>query len=884
MSTRNLEHMFQPRAIAVIGNETLSEDRYLRLLHNLLAGPAPGPVMPVLAGHESVAGMLAYPEVGALPRAPDLAVLCKPLSGAGAIVDALGRLGCRAVLLLDDACARPGAAPDADAIRAVLEAARPYTLRVLGPDALGFALPATGLNASLLARAPARGHVAVLSHSAAMLRVIVDWALERDLGFSHVMSLGNRSDVDFADMLDHLAQDARTRAILLYVEGIHKPRKFLSAARIAARIKPVVVLRPRDPCLEADEDAIYDAAFRRAGLLRVENLEQLTRSVETLSTARPAYQDRLAILANSRSLGLLAVESLLAHGGQLAALQPQTRERLIGLAAGLDPQGAVVDLGDHAGPEAFGQGLTALLADGGNDAVLVAHAATGMEEDVAVARVLAPLAARSDRLVLAAWAGGTLAGEAARIFRAERIACFDNPGEAARVFTRIVRHTRNMEMLAATPPSLPEVFTPDTGAARKLIARALAQGREALTPLEAARLLGAYGIDMVPARQARDARAAAHAAERIGYPVVLKVLSPDVPRKTDVGGVRSGLESAQMVREAARRMLRRVRKLAPDARLDGFVVQPMMVRGGAWELRVSMHPSPGFGPVLGFGHGGTEAEAIQDLAYALPPLNVKLARELIAGTRISRLLETSPARHVDMDRLALMLIKVAQMIVDLGEITSLAIDPLWVDANRVLAMDARVRIAPSPPGAAIARLAIRPYPRELEEMLTLRDGRRVLLRPIVPEDEPALQDMVRRTPPEDLRLRFFQPIRELSHAMAARLTQLDYDREMALAVTEPGVPGRAPIHAVVRMILHPSLEQAEYAIIVTREMGGQGLGTGLMKRIIDYARSRGVAELYGEVLRENHAMLHLATKLGFQTSPEGADPAVIRVTLPLSGR
>lgn len=433
-----------------------------------------------------------------------------------------------------------------------------------------------------------------------------------------------------------------------------------------------------------------------------------------------------------------------------------------------------------------------------------------------------------------------------------------------------------------TPPSIPTEFTPDLPKARGIIQQALDTGRDRLNVEEASELLAAYDIPMVTTRVARSPSEAADKAEELGGNVALKILSPDVPDRAAVGGFALALDTPEEVLAAASAVLRRVQHWTPDARIEGFAVQPMLARHSAYEVIIGVRTGRLFGstPVLLFGHGGMESQVINDIAYALPHLNMHLAHELMSRTRLYSVLKSSPGRPADLDGVALTLIKVSQMIVDLGEIVELDINPLWVGANGVLALNAVISIAPAQ-GEATGRLAIRPYPKELERTIPLPDGRTFHMRPILPEDEPVLQAMVRRMRPEDRRLRFFQPIKELSHDMAARLTQLDYDREMAFVMTGEGVAGKADIWGVVRLNADPDLEKAEYAIALDPSMTGLGLGPMLMRCIIEYARKRGIRELYGEVLRENESMLKLNRALGFVVKAETDDPGLVRVSLPL---
>ncbi|MDX1605514.1 MAG: bifunctional acetate--CoA ligase family protein/GNAT family N-acetyltransferase [Candidatus Competibacterales bacterium] len=865
MSIRNLKTLFKPRSVAVIGKGRKAGAADAALVRNLMLGGFEGPVMPVNPDRQAVHGILAYPSLAALPLAPDLAIITTPLEGAPATITELGARGTRAVLLINDRILTPRNEQDRPLIQALLEAARPHTLRLLGPDGLGFAAPPNQLNATLSQARLGAGGIALIGQSGAVMRAVMDWAEAREIGFSHLISTGARIDVDFADLLDYLAQDGRTRAILLYLEGTRKSRKFMSAARIAARIKPVIVLKPQgaDPV----EEAVYDAAFRRAGILRVGTIEQLFNSVETLATVKPIRQDGLVIVSNSRSIALLAGDALQRAGGRLAGSDDPSRSNPL-------------DLGDQAGPEDYEKALRTLLATAGVGAVLVLHSPTSIRNDLACARAVAEVAAAGPRPVLTSWLGAA-AGSAQALFKRHKVASYRNPEAAVEAFVRLVQYGHTQALLTETPASVPEQFVPDTATARAIVRAALDTGRARLNPYEAGQLLGAYGIAMLETRFAADPDAAADVAAGLGNSLTLKILSPDLAHKSDVGGVVFGLESPREVRKAAVEMQARVGELMPGATIDGFLLQPTRIRHGAFELTLGVRTGRGFGPVLRFGHGGTEAEVIDDLAYALPPLNMHLARELMGRTRIFASLDSRSGRRADLDAIAVTLLKVAQLVIDLGEIVSLDINPLWADARGVIALDAVVEIAACEPGHATRRLAIHPYPRELEQTLTLDDGRTLMLRPIMPEDAPPLRAMVQRAPAEDLRLRFFQPIRELSHAMAARLTQLDYDREMAFAVTDPGPPGEAEIWGVVRLTADSDLEKAEYAILLDRAMIGRGLGRWLLQHLIDYARSRGIGELYGEVLRENRPMLKLNQALGFTIGTEPDDPSLRLVTLRL---
>jgi acetyltransferase len=880
MTVRNLEYLFKPKAIALIGQ---GNDAELVIARNLMNAGFGGPIMPVNRSRRALGGMLTFPDVDSLPLTPDLAVINAPLTEAPALIQRLGERGTRAAAIVSDGLRLP---PDTDRTalyQAMLDAARPHLLRMLGPGSLSLCVPGAALNASLSPYQPSPGHVALVIQSNAIAHTAVDHGISLGYGFSHLISLGAAVDVDCADLLDYLANDYHVRAILLYLEHIGDPRKFMSAARRAARIKPVMLLKPRRYSRDGVDDEVYEAAFRRAGILRVKDQHEIFNLVEALTNVKPLANDRLAIVSNSRSLAALAADTLNELGGRLAQLSELTQT---GLEALEDTLGAVVnpvDLGDHAGPETYGKVLDLLLKDRGVDGVLLIKSPSALSNALPVAEAVVARLPVTRRCCLFASFPGPSAGEAARRLSAEhRIPTYETPTEAVGVFMHMVQFKRNQELLMETPPSVPETFRPDAHTARRIIDQALAADREQLNELETLRLLAAYGIPVVASRLASTPNDVATIAEELGRPVVLKILSPDIPNRSTVDGVRLFLESPATARETARTMLARIRKIAPAARVEGLLVQPMEQRGGAYELTLGVRAGGLFGPVIYFGQGGTEADVIGDIAYGLPPLNMNLAREMMAQTRIYRLLRYSLLRRADLDAVALTLIKVSQMVIDLGEIVALDINPLWVDAAGVTTVGARVQVA-SCAGEPPARLAIRPYPNELEERFALADGRELLLRPILPEDEPALQALVRRTPARELMMRFFQPLRELPHLMAAQLTQLDYDREMALAIVGPGRPGKAEIFGVVSLAADPNNERAEYSLMVDHALKGQGLGKWMMRRIIQYARECGLREIYGEVLQENAGMLHIDRLLGFRVKPQLDEPGVMHVTLQLQG-
>lgn len=890
MSIRNLDRMFHPASVAVIGASNRERSVGRVLSRNLLSGGFEGPVLPVNPHATAIGATLAYPSVAALPFAPDLAVVCTPPETVPGIIDELGSRGTKATVVISAGFAETRGPEGRELTQAMLQAARPHLMRVVGPNCVGILVPGIGLNASFAHLHPRAGDIAFVTQSGAVATAVLDWATHRDIGFSHVASLGNMADVDFGDMLDFLLADPKTRAILLYVESITHAPKFMSAARAAARAKPVIVVksgRTADSARAAashtgalaGSDAVYDAAFRRAGMLRVFTMDELFDAVETLAYGPRIVGDRLAIVSNGGGIGVLATEALCDTGGRLATLAPATVARLD---ASLPPtwsRGNPVDIIGDAPGSRYAEAVAAVLEDPGTDAVLVLNCPTAIADSREAARATldvvrdAPGKHRRPP-ILTSWLGEGSAAEARRLFTAAKVPSFATPEQAVRGFMHLVRYRRHQILLMETPQPLHVGAGPAVGAAGAVIAAAAAEGREMLTEPEAKRVLEAYGVPVVRTVIAATAEDAGRAAERIGGRVALKILSREITHKSDVGGVRLGLEGGAAVREAAAAMLVTVVERSSGAALDGFTVQEMAAIDHAQELIVGMHRDPVFGPTVLFGKGGVDVEVVRDSAIALPPLNSVLAQDLIAQTRVYDLLRGYRDRPAaDLEAIQRVLERVGQLALDLPEVAELDINPLLAGASGVIALDARIRIQPA---EAAARPAIRPYPGHLAHSAVLEDGSTVSVRPIRPEDEPGIAGLMARSTPEDLRLRFFAPIRQLSHESAARLTQIDYGREMAFVAVCDG-----ELLGVSRLAEDPEGETAEFAVMVRSDRQKRGLGERLMADLIDYARERGIETLHGSVMTDNRRMLALCRKLGFARVPGPEDPGIVHLVLRL---
>ncbi|SHO48297.1 bifunctional acetate--CoA ligase family protein/GNAT family N-acetyltransferase [Desulfopila aestuarii] len=899
MTIRNLDAIFSPASVALIGASRTPKSIGAVLTDNLLKTGFPGQIYLVNPRYESIREHRSYPDIKSLPVTPDLAIIATPPRQIPEIIAELAANGTRGAVVITAGYGEKEKENGKRWKQAILEASRPNLLRVIGPNCLGIMVPGQCLNASFGHLNPLTGNLAFVAQSGALLTSVLDWATSREIGFSHFVSLGDMVDVDFGDMLDYLAADGPTQAILLYIESITNARKFMSAARAAARLKPVIVVKGGRFTESAQAaashtgalagiDGVFDAAFRRAGILRVMDMEALFNAVETLSMARPLSGDRLAILTNGGGVGVLATDTLIEKQGRLATLDPETIARLDEVLPPTWSRTNPIDIIGDADGERYHKAMSVLLEDKGVDAILVMNCPTAISSSTDSARAVIQAVEQRKSIfrrpmLLAGWLGDGAALEARHLFRKSRIPCYQSPSDAVRGFMQMVRYQHSQEMLMETVPNIPGRFTPDTEKVRRIIAQALSKQRDWLSDDEARLVLAAYDIPVVQALFTATPEEAGTAAAVFSGPLALKIISPDIHHKSDVGGVILDLENGEAVREAAAHMQQRLTREFPAAQLTGFSVQQMIRRPHGRELIIGAFTDDQFGPVLLFGHGGTAVEVIRDKALALPPLNIHLAREVMARTRVYRLLQeyrNTPA--ADIDAVALSLVKLSQLVCDIAEITELDINPLVADEHGVMALDARIRICPAK-GEATERLAIRPYPRELEEHLTLADGRRLLLRPIRPEDETGFQEIFAALSPEEIRMRFLHPMNSLPHKLAARLTQIDYAREMALVLEGPinENDDKTILYGGVRIIADPDNEEAEFAILLRKEMTGSGLGPMLMRRIIDYARNRGIGKLFGEVLTDNTPMLRLAAAFGFTCRPVRDDAGLRLLELKL---
>nr|WP_246270840.1 GNAT family N-acetyltransferase [Hongsoonwoonella zoysiae] len=893
--------MFAPSSIAVVGPNKLPRAAYDLLLSRLGAVLSTTSVTIIGCGKDVPDGFRAKRRLADLDRAPDLLILAGDPQDAPRLVLEAGAGGTRAVIALS-----PGfdTWPDNLVIR-TLQAAGKHTVRVLGPGSLGVAAPRQGFFAHLAGADIEAGDLALIARSGTVLNATLSHAASNRIGFSAVGSLGQRTDIDVSDLLDWFALDYRTRAILVHMEGIGNPRKFLSAARVAAYSKPVIAIRSgksRDRKGQgtthagrlAAPDLVFEAALQRAGILRVDDLGELFDAAETVERLRPVAGRRLAIVSAGRSLATIAADQLETRGGELVTLSEETIKAAGSKArTGLPAENPLI-LPETAPPETFRDTISTLMADRQCDGVLVLAAPSAFSSLEETAAAIAA-AYRADKrppsrkkALIATLAAGTPLPRAA--LDEAGVPCYASAADAVRSFMHLVQYTEAKTHLMAAPPSLPSDFEPETEKARAIAKNALQEGRLWLDPGEVSAILRAYEIPQIETLFASDLDTVFKNAESLLEKtdrIALKIVSPQLPFKSDFGGVILDIATPEQACSTAKSLIGQIGESHPQADISGIVLQPMRSHPHAAEIFAGIADDPTFGPTIVFGHGGTAIEIVSDIALELPPLDLNLAEGLMRRTRICKLLQGFRNRpKADFHAVALTLVKLSQIAADIPEIREMDVNPLLVDADGVLALDARISVAE--PAAhkgrqGKSRLAIAPYPKELESSVELKDGSTVFIRPVRPEDEERYRRFFETVSPEDLRLRFFAPVREFTHAFLARLVQLDYSRAMAFAAIDPA---SGEVLGAVRLHADPDHLTGEYAIIVKSSLKGRGLGWVLMKRIIDYARVDGIETIKGEVLKENTTMLDMCQALGFtiRTSPDDDTIAVVSLTVSEAAR
>jgi acetyltransferase len=875
MSARNLERLLNPRSVAVIGASTRAGALGQRVLENIMDAGFAGAIFAVNPKQVELDDEWWVASVADLPTAPDLAIIVTPAATVPQILSELGAKGTRLAVVLSAGFHDPVLR------RQMLDAARPHLLRVVGPNCLGVALPHAKLNATFAHRNASAGGLALISQSGALVTSMIDWAKDRRVGFSGIVSVGDMADVDLGDLIDLFAADPATNAIALYVEGITEPAKFMAAARAAARTKPVIVLKAGRSSAGAEAAIshtaalagawdVHQAAFRRAGMVTVESLTDLFDAAQVLAHPAPRRGGRLAIISNGGGPGILAVDQLAATGGWLAQLAPDT---LTLLDAALPPgwsRGNPVDVIGDARAERFAAAVRAASHDPGVDAVLVIHCPTALATGAEIAKGIVEQQHNSGILrskpLLACWLGAGNADAARAIFADTMTPVFDNLDDAVRGFGYLIAADQaRTELLRA--PEQPPAPAFDSARAMAVIDAARRDGRELLYPPEAKSVLAAFGVPVTPSRFVPDVAGVADVCATLTPPYVVKVVSPTLTHKSDLGGVVLGLADADAATEAALAIREKIREAAPDATIAGFEVGEMAETAQCRELLVGVADDPQFGPVVAVGAGGVDVELIGDRVLGLPPLDAALARDMLDRTRIARLLGAHRGRPAaDSGAVVAVLEAISALCVELPDILELDVNPLLVGPDGAVAVDARIRITPQP---AQSRMVLRTVPTQWTTDLTTRSGVKLHVRPVLPSDEWALAAFFQHVSDEDKRFRFLSAVQEVGHERLAAMTQVDYRRTINfLAFAEDGT-----LVATAMVAAAGDRSRAEFAISVHRSWKGKGISWTMTDYLLRYASAEGIRAMESLESRENHAAIALEREFGFQTVPCDDSPS-----------
>jgi acetyltransferase len=875
MGPHYLDRLFAPRAVAVFGASDRPNSVGALVFRNLLQGGFAGAVYAINPKHRHVQGKRCYSEIEKVRAPVDMAVIATPAHTVPEIVRRCGAVGVRVAVILSAGFSEAGT--DGDGLqKEIIANAQIYGMRIIGPNCLGVMRPQTRLNATFSNNSAQLGSMAFVSQSGALCTAVLDWAQANAIGFSAIVSLGDAADVDFGDILSFLAMDPYTRSIVLYIEGIRDARSFLSGLRIAARLKPVVVVKAGRFATGTraavshtgaliGSDAVFHAALRRAGVVRAYTIKQMFAAAEILASRRYRVRgNRLAIVTNGGGPGVMAADRAAEMNVALPVLQENTITALNAVLPAQWSQANPVDILGDADPQRYQAAVSLCLQDPNVDGVLVMLTPQAMTQPLAAAQAVLAAAEGHDKPVLTCWMGEAQVREARALFAQQKLADFDTPEASVEAFAFLASYHRNQELLLQVPGPLGRSTEPDVAGARLIIENALAEGRELLSSMETRAILHAFGIPMSDAREANTAADALVQAEAMGFPLAMKINSPDITHKSEVGGVRLNIHDASAVRTNFTELLATVQGKQPAARIKGVTLERMVQRPNGREIMIGVARDPVFGPAISFGAGGTAVEVLQDRFVSLPPLNRFMAGQMIARTRVNRLLEAfrgMPA--VNRDKLEEVLLRVSELVGELPHVVEMDINPLIVDEHDVIAVDARLRVLrPAHDTRPYAHMAIHPYPSHLINQQQLADGTNVIIRPIRPEDSGIEAEFVRNLSPQSKYFRFMRALHELTPEMLVRFTQIDYDQEMALIAVIKQQDREIEV-GVARYATQPDGKSCEFAIVVADAWRGRGIGTLLMTQLMAIARSRNLDVMEGEVLAANSGMLKLAAKLGF---------------------
>ena len=884
-----LTSLFEPKTVAVIGASERENSVGSVIFRNILDAGYKGRLYPINPKHESIHGIAAYKSIEDIGARVELAVIATKPKTVPEIVEQCGRSGIKNIIIISAGFSESGHT-GAALERKTLEIARSYGVRVLGPNCLGIIRPEIGLNATFARVTASVGNLALVSQSGAICSAVLDWAASNKVGFSSVISLGSTADVDFGEILDYLVYDNRSHYILLYIEGIRNSRRFMSALRSAARIKPIILLKAGRHAagsaavqvhsgMLAGSDIVFDAAIRRSGVVRVKTIGQLFYASKALASKFKPMGKRLAIVTNGGGPGAMAADRAGDMDIPLAELSADTMKALNSKLSTNWSRSNPIDIVGDASPEHYRDAILTVAQDDGVDGVLVMLAPQAMTQPTEVAQSVIEVSNATSKAIIACWMGQEHVEEGRLAMENAGIPAFRMPETAVELYYHISTYYRNQTLLLQTPYGAASISPQETEGAKMLVEAVLQEHRKVLSEMESKAILRAFRIPVAQTMVARTPTEALLLAEQIGFPVAMKVDSPDLVRKSDAGGVRLNIINAPSVRNAYHDIIEVVQKRHPSARINGVSIEPYLARPNGRELMIGVERDPTFGPIITFGAGGTEVEIFSDRAVALPPLNQYLAQDLIRSTRAAMLLgEFRNMPPINMEALEDVLLHISEMVCELPWLQELDLNPLIVDENGAIAADARIVIDhAATSGDRYSHMAIHPYPSHLVQEWEQPNGMVITIRPIRPEDAEMEQEFVKNLSDESKYYRFMDTLRELTQSMLVRFTQIDYDREMALVATLPEKDGKTVQIAVARYVTNPDGETVEFALAVADAWQKHGIGRKLMSALIESARIKGYRAIVGDVLSQNTKMFRLMGSLGFTIHPHPDDPAVKRV-------
>ncbi len=882
MRPHYLTPLFSPQSVAIFGASNNVDAVGGVVFKNMLEGGYQGALYPINPKHNEVQGHQAFGSIADIGAEVELAIITTPTATVPQIINECGKHNVKAAVIISAGFAEVGVEGLA-LQRSVLESARRHNIRLIGPNCLGVMRPEIGLNATFNNGSANTGHLAFISQSGALCTAILDWAQSNNVGFSSVVSMGSSIDVDFGEILDYLVTDHSTRSILLYIEGIRHVRSFMSAIRAAAQIKPVILVKvgrhevaskaamSHTASLVGSDDS-FDAAIRRVGVVRVKSVTQLFSVAKALACGFHPTGNRLAVVTNGGGPGILATDYAADLGLSMANLSEATLAKLDTALPSNWSHGNPVDIIGDAQADRYQHAVTACMQDPDIDGVLTILTPQAMTRPTEVAQAILDISQQYKKPLLSCWMGGQQVDAARALFESHNQPHFRTPEPAIEVFAFLSAYYRNQKLLMQVPASISHHVAPDVASARMIIEGALQDKRKILDEMESKALLSCFHIAVARTMIARSANEALLIAVELGFPVAMKIHSPDITHKTDAGGVILNLDSAQAVRNAYQQIIDNVQRYRPNVHIDGVAIEAMVNKPNGRELMIGVTSDPVFGPVITFGAGGTMVEVMGDRSVTLPPLNIFLVKDLIQTTHVVKML--GPFRHmpaIDMAALESVLLRVSEMICELPMLAEMDINPLIVDENGALAADARVVVEYKAPSQdRYAHMAICPYPTYLISDWQLADGTNITIRPIRPEDAQLVQEFVKNLTEESRYFRFMNSMHELSHAMLVRFTQIDYSREAALIAVATTDTGQEIELGVARYSTNPDGESCEFALVIADNMSGKGLANKLMQALMEVAREKGFVTMQGEVLSNNIHMLNLMKHLEFEisTSPD----------------